>query len=64
MSTKLGTAHKQADASDSHQGQSAKPLPNFQVSLRENTRGRVKRGRGVGGVGGGGLTRGGEFGIG
>lgn len=50
----LRTGNKQADASDSHQGQSVKPLPNFQVSLRENTRGRVKPG---GGEGGGGSVR-------
>ncbi len=48
---KLGTGNKQTDASDSHQGQSVKPHPNFQVSLRENTRGRVKPGRGEGGGG-------------
>lgn len=46
MSKKLGTGNKQAD---SHQGQSVKPHPNFQVSLRENTRGRVKPDRGEGG---------------
>lgn len=38
--------NRQADASDSHQGQSVKPLPNFQVSLRESTRGQAKPGSG------------------
>lgn len=57
----MRTGNKQTDASDSHQGQSVKPLPNFQVSLRENTRGRVKPASREGGRGG---VWGGEFGIG
>lgn len=60
MAKKLGTGNQQADASDSHQGQSVKPLPDFQVSLREKTRGRVKPGWGEEGGG----ECGGEFGIG
>lgn len=49
MTSKSETGNKQADASDSHQGQSVKLLSNFQVSLRENTRGRVKPSRQRGG---------------
>lgn len=60
MAKKLGTGNQQADASDSHQGQSVKALPDFQVSLREKTRGRVKSGWGEGRRG----ECGGEFGIG
>lgn len=52
IANKLETGNRQADETDSHQGQPAKPLLDFQVSLRENTRGWVKPGKGWWGVGG------------
>lgn len=59
VAVKLETGNKPAFETDSHQGQSVKPLLDFQVSLTENTRGWVKPGKRKGRAG----VWGGEFKI-